>query len=65
MDFIIDLPPSNSSDSILVMVDRLTKMAHFILCTKTIIGKATIKLFFNHVFWYHGLFKDIIFYRGP
>jgi hypothetical protein len=47
------------------MVDRLTKMAHFILCTKTIIGEGTTKLFFNHVFWYHGLFKEIIFYYGP
>ncbi len=39
MDFIIDLAPSSFYDSILVVVDRLTKMVHFIPCTKTIISK--------------------------
>jgi hypothetical protein len=30
MDFITDLPPSSSYDFILVAVDHLTKMVHFI-----------------------------------
>jgi hypothetical protein len=50
MDFITDLPPSSSYDSILVVVDHLTKMTHFILCTKTITSKGTSKLFLDHVF---------------
>jgi hypothetical protein len=65
MDFIIDLPPSSSYDSILVMVDHLTKMVHFILCTKIIIGEGTTKLFLDYVFQYHGLPKDIIYDREP
>jgi hypothetical protein len=64
MDFITNLPPFSSYDSILVVVDRLMKMVHFIMCTKTITGKGTTKLLFDHVFWYHGLFKDIIFDCG-
>jgi hypothetical protein len=60
MDFITDLPPFSSYDSILVVVDHLTKMAQFIPCIKTIIGKGTTKLFFDHVFWYHGLPENII-----
>jgi hypothetical protein len=60
MDFITDLPPSKSYDSILVVVDHLMKMVHFIPCTKTIINEGTTKLFFDHVFQYHGLFEDII-----
>jgi len=40
MDFIIDLPPSNSYDSILVVVDHLKKKVHFILCTKAIEDQA-------------------------
>jgi hypothetical protein len=31
MDFITDLPLANGKDLIFVVVDRLTKMAHFIL----------------------------------
>jgi hypothetical protein len=65
MDFIIDLPPFNSYDSILVVVDHLMKMFHFIPYTKTIINERTTKLFFDHVFRYHGPFEDIIFECGP
>jgi hypothetical protein len=65
IDFIVELPPFNSYDSILVVVDCLTKMVHFISCIKTIIGEGTTKLFLDHVFWYHGLPKNIISNRGP
>ncbi len=41
IDFIVDLPKFKSFDSIFVVVDHLTKMAHFVPCNKTIIGKAT------------------------
>jgi hypothetical protein len=34
MDFIIDLPLVNGKDSIFVVVDRLTKMVHFIQSPK-------------------------------
>ncbi len=61
----MDLPSFNSFDSILVVVDHFTKMTHFIPCNKSIIDKKTIKLFLDHVFCYHGLPEDIIFYRGP
>ncbi len=64
MDFITNLTPSSFYDSILVVVDCLTKMVHFIMCTKTIISERTTKLFLDHVFLYHGLSKDIIFYHG-
>jgi hypothetical protein len=65
MDFIIDLPTSSPYDSILVVVDCLMKMINFIPCTKIIIGKGINKLFFDHIFKYHGFLEDIIFYCGP
>jgi len=65
MDFITNLPPFNSYDSILVVVDYLTKMVHFIPCTKTITNEGTTKLFLDHVFRYHGLLEDITFDHGP
>jgi hypothetical protein len=65
MDFITNLPSSSFYDSILVVVDHLMNMIHFIPCTKTIIGEITTKLFIDHVFWYHGFLEDIIFYYGP
>jgi hypothetical protein len=65
MDIIMDLPQSNSFDSILVVVDYLMKMVHFVHCNKSIIGENTMELFFDHVFHYHGFLEDIISNHGP
>ena len=64
MDFITDLPPSNSFDSIFVVVDRLTKMAHFIPCKKTSSSEDTTRFFLDNVYRYHGLPDDIVSDRG-
>ena len=60
MDFITDLPSSNSFDSIFVVVDRLTKMAHFVPCKKTSSSEDTARLFLDNVYCYHGLLDDIV-----
>jgi hypothetical protein len=65
MDFITNLPLSSFYDSIVVAVDRLMKMVHFIPCYKTIIGKRIVKLFLNHVFQYHDIPENIIYDYGP
>jgi hypothetical protein len=65
MDFIMDLPRSNSFESILVVVNRFMKMVYFIPCNKSIVGEKTIKLFLDHVFRYHGLPEDIISDHRP
>jgi hypothetical protein len=65
MNFITNLPHLKSYNSILVMVNRLTKMVHFIHCNKTLIVEKIAKLFFDHVFQYHSLLKNIIYDFGP
>ena len=64
MYFITDMPPSNSFDNIFIVVDWLTKMAHFIPCKKTSTSKDTVWLFFNTMYQYHGLPDDIVSDRG-
>ena len=44
MDFITDFPISAGHDFILVVVDCLSKMAHFIPCSKSIISEQTASL---------------------
>jgi hypothetical protein len=65
MDFITGLPVSDGHNAILVVVDRFSKMSHFIPCFDTITAKELSLLFLQHVFRLHGLPKDIVSDRGP
>ena len=55
MDFIEKLPMSNGSDTILVIIDCLTKQSIFILTVNTSMSPMLAKLFVLHVFSKHGV----------
>jgi len=64
-DFITKLPLAQGYDLILVVVDRLTKMAHFIPTTEKTIAGGLVRLFRDNVWKLHGLPESIISDRGP
>ena len=64
MDFIEQLPPSEGFDTILVVVDRLTKMALFIPTYATDDAPRLASIFLTHVFSKHGTPVDIVSDRG-
>ena len=64
MDFITDLPTSHSYDSILVVVDRLSKQVHFIPTHKTLNAPGLAQLFITNVFKLHGFPLSIVSDRG-
>ena len=64
MDTIDRLPNSHGFDSILVVVDRFTKMAHFIPTTTSVTSEGIARLFYEHVFSKHGTPTDIVSDRG-
>ena len=47
MDFMTDLPPCKGFDAIMVVVDRFTKMAHYIPCTKDIDAEGMATLYID------------------
>ena len=49
MDFIVKLPVSNGFDSILVIVDRFSKMSHLIACKESIDAETFAELFLKSV----------------
>jgi len=63
-DFITKLPLAQGYDSILVVVDRLTKMAHFIPTTEKTTAGGLVRLFRDNVWKLHGLPESIILDRG-
>ena len=66
IDFVTDLPPSATGrDSILVTVDKATRMVHLAPCRKNITATGTAQLLWNTVIRYHGLPRVIFSDRGP
>ena len=66
MDFMVGLPRTQRGyDSMWVIVDRLTKSAHFILVKKTIKAHHMSNLFITHIFKYHGMPSSIVSNRDP
>jgi hypothetical protein len=53
MDFVEDLPKSGNKNVILVVVDRLTKYAHFIVVAHPYTTNAVAQLFIDNIFRLH------------
>ena len=66
MDFITHLPESEDCSTVWVIVDRYTKMAHFVpVKNNQKTAKGCAKLFFANLWKLHGLPSDIVSYRDP
>jgi transposase InsO family protein len=65
MDFIVGLPTKQSGyDSIWVIVDRFSKVAHFIPVKTTCKGAKLVELYIARIVCLHGVPKKIVSDRG-
>ena len=65
MDFIVGLPKiAKGFDSIWVIVDRLTKTAHFLPVKKSYYTSTYAKIYFDRILSLHGVPKTIVSDRG-
>lgn len=60
MDFITNLPNTHNRSTIWVIVDRLTKFAHFIALPATFTVPSLAPIFLNEVYRLHGAPKTIV-----
>ena len=64
MDLIVQLPKTSKGyDAIFVVVDGLTKMAHFIPSKTTATAEDTAELFRDNIFKLHALPEDVVSHR--
>ena len=66
MDFIVGLPKTSKGyDSIWVIVDRFTKVSHFLPIKTLYSTKTYVELYIARIMSLHGVPKTIVSDRGP
>ena len=65
MDLVTDLPESSEFTTIVISVDKLTKMVHLIGCKNEVTAMEYAQIFVDYVFRLHGLPEVIISDRDP
>ena len=63
VDFILGLP--GKLDSIMTVIDRLSRMAHFIPCSSTLTAEGCANLLIDRVVKYHGVPEEVVSDRDP
>src|ERR1700675_4255352 len=64
VDFIVELLEAHGYDVIMVVVDSLSKQAHFIPTTSNVTTEGTANLFLHEVWKHHGLPNSVLLDRG-
>ena len=66
LDFMTALPTTRKgNDSVLVFVDRFTKMVHLAPCKKTVTAEQSCALLMDHVIKLHGVPQTLVSDRDP
>jgi len=65
VDFVVELPLFSEHDTVMTVVDSVSKRAHFIPMHMIVIAEGAARLFLHQVWKLHGLLKCVISDYGP
>ena len=65
IDFVVGMPVQDKLDTICTIVDKATKMCHFVPCSESISTKGVAQLYWHHVGKLHGIPSVVISDRDP
>jgi len=65
VDFVVELPLSSGCDTVMIVVDLMSKWAHFIPTHTTVTAEGAARLFLHQVWKLHGLLKCVVSDRRP
>src|SRR3979490_1201062 len=65
VDFIVELPEAHGHNTVMNVVDSVSKRAHFLPTNTTITALGAARLYLAHVWKLHGLPKQVVSDRGP
>jgi len=65
VDFVVELPLSSRHDTVMTVVDSMSKRAHFIPTHTTVTAERAARLFLHQVWKLHSLLKCVILDHGP
>ena len=65
LDFIEDLPVSQGKDTIMVVVNGLSKSAHFLTLSHSFTAKIVVEKFVEGIIKLHGMPRSIVSDRDP
>ena len=65
VDFMVELPESSGHDTIMTVVDSVSKRVYFVLMHTMVTVEGAARLFLHHVWKLHGLPKCVVSDCGP
>ena len=65
VDSIVGLLTAEKYNAIMVIINYLTKIGHFVPTTNKVTAEDTANLFINHVYRLHSLLDTVVSDQGP
>jgi len=65
VNFMVKLPESSEHDTVMTVVDSVSKRVHFIPMHTTVTAEGAARLFLHYVWKLYGLLKRIVSNHGP